>query len=383
MLFSVNFYQSNISIMINGYDDCGNICGLKNENNKVRDSQCKAEDMTAKPFTLLGKESKVDIGGETKMVQHATCVAECPKDYSKIGARCIEPSKMHSSNSSHGSHPNSSFHNHNNVDESVGSEEADFQIIFKKSWGPVLISIMVSFVFSFGVLFMFRYAIKQIIWGIYIGLIVIFFLFSIGFIIAYISAASSSDNATKEGAPFLLIPAGIFGLIGVISAVVLYLFRNRIKLVVQIFKEASKVLRDIVTLLFEPILTFISVILSFIIFVYYIVVIQNACTLHEYRDEENQFIGVYETSIFQHITHVLNAFIFYWFINFVLGCQHYVIASTVSQWYFTRDKTKLESPLKRAFGHLLNFHIGSICLGSLMITIVKIILGILRAMTVS
>lgn len=356
--------------MINGYDDCGNICGLKNENNKVRDRQCKAEDMTTKPFTLLGKESKVDIGREIIMVQHATCVVECPKDYHKIGSRCIEPSKE-----------TKEFEK--DLEEYVGSEEVDFQIIFKKSWAPVMISILISFVFSFGVLFMFRYAIKQIIWGIYIGMVVIFFLFSIGFIVAYIAAASSNDSLKKEGASFLLIPAGIFGLIGVISAVVLYLFRNRIKLVVQIFKEASKVLRDIVTLLFEPILTFISLILAFIIFVYYIVVIQNACTLHEYHDTEDRFIGVYETSALQHVTHALNAFIFYWFLNFILGCQHFVTASTVSQWYFTRDKTKLESPLKRAFGHLLNFHIGSICLGSLMITIVKIILGILRAMTVS
>lgn len=329
--------------------------------------------MTSKPFTLLGDDATLDNG---QMVTHATCVKECPKEYTTIGSRCIKPPEKSSK---------SPFPDRDEVDlsETNAEEDVDFQIILKKSWGPVLISIMISFVFSFGVLFMFRHAIKQIIWGIYIGLIVLMFLFSIGFIIASVAASSSKDALERDAATTLLIPAGIFGILGVISAVVLYLFRNRIKLVVQIFKETSKVLNDIAILLFEPILTFISVLLAFIIFVYYVVVIQNACQLNEYMDTDRNFIAVYETSTLQHITHVINGVIFYWFLNFILGCQHFIIASTVSQWYFTRDKAKLENPLKRAFSHLLKLHIGSVCLGSILITIVKIVLGILRALTVS
>lgn len=316
------------------------------------------------------------------MVTHAECVAECPKDgYFSIGTRCIkEKTEKKISENKNGF----DRHDEETLTETITEEEADFQIIFKKSWKAVIISIIVSAVFSFGVLFMFRYAIKQIIWGIYIGLVVIMFLFSIGFVIAYVVAAASDDSKARNGAELMLIPAGIFGIAGVISAIILYLFRNRIKLVVQIFKEASKVLRDIVHLLFEPILTFIALVLSFSLFIYYVLVIANAGKLEEFKDEhENFLIASYVQTEFQYVSHVINIVVFYWFVNFILGCQHFVIASTVCQWYFTRDKTKLENPLKRAFSHLLRFHIGSVCLGSILITIVKIVLGTLRYLTVS
>jgi solute carrier family 44 protein 1 (choline transporter-like protein) len=71
--------------------------------------------------------------------------------------------------------------------------------------------------------------------------------------------------------------------------------------------------------------------------------------------------------------YVLNFVTFFWFVEFIFACQHFVVAGTVCKWYFIRDKTKLCAPIKSTFGNLLNYHLGSLCLGSMLITLVKIL----------
>lgn len=229
-----------------------------------------------------------------------------------------------------------------------------FETMVIKSVGPVLISIIVSVVFSFGILFMFRYAIKEIIWGIHIGLIVTFFLISIGFII------SGS-----------LVLGGMFAIIGIIDALLVYLFRNRIKLTIQIFKETSKALNDLILLLFEPILTFVMMIFGFMLFAIYTWIIIDLKPPANPRNDDSFML-------FQDVSLYFNIFVFYWFLNFIYGCQHFVTASSIAQWYFAHDKKKLQKPVKRAFSHLWKFHIGSICFGSILITIVEVIRSLLR-----
>lgn len=68
-----------------------------------------------------------------------------------------------------------------------------------------------------------------------------------------------------------------------------------------------------------------------------------------------------------------NIVCYIWFVNFIIGCQNFVIAGTISKWYFTRDKTKLDGPIKTTFSHLLKFHLGSVCMGAILLTIAKII----------
>jgi hypothetical protein len=76
---------------------------------------------------------------------------------------------------------------------------------------------------------------------------------------------------------------------------------------------------------------------------------------------------------------VINFIAFFWFTQFIFGCQHFIIAGTICKWYFTRDKTKLYSPIATTFSHLLNFHLGSVCMGSMLITLVKILRMIVNA----
>lgn len=239
------------------------------------------------------------------------------------------------------------------------------------SWSAILISCIVALVFSYILLVLFRYAVKYVIWIIYIGLIVVLVIGVITFIVLYFNAKSNGINQSPEG--FLIVSA-ILGIAAIILAVVIFLFRKRIRLVVQLFKEASKALGDVPLIVAEPLLTFLAFGLSTLAFLYFAIVIESSGHLEIENDERGKFDkATYNKDFGMIVAHYVNLATFIWFTQFIIGCQHFIIAGTVCQWFFARTKTKLDSPIKRSFDYLLRVHIGSICLGAVFITIVKMI----------
>jgi uncharacterized membrane protein YeaQ/YmgE (transglycosylase-associated protein family) len=109
------------------------------------------------------------------------------------------------------------------------------------------------------------------------------------------------------------------------------------------------------------------------------VVINTAGKLTEGEAKDGEFQAKFVQDPGMRVAEVINYIAFFWFIQFIFGCQHFVIAGTICKWYFTRDKSKLNSPIKTTFSHLLNFHLGSVCLGSMLITLVKILKMIVNA----
>lgn len=75
---------------------------------------------------------------------------------------------------------------------------------------------------------------------------------------------------------------------------------------------------------------------------------------------------------------VYNVLILLWVIQFIIACQHMVIAGSVATWFFTRNKDNLSSPIITSLSYLFNYHLGSIALGSFIITIFQIIRVILN-----
>jgi hypothetical protein len=82
-------------------------------------------------------------------------------------------------------------------------------------------------------------------------------------------------------------------------------------------------------------------------------------------------------------TRWINFFAFLWFTQFLFGCQDFVIAGSVSKWFFTRNKGKLGWPIAISFGHLIRYHLGSVCFGSLLIAITQMIRTIFRLIEVT
>lgn len=77
-------------------------------------------------------------------------------------------------------------------------------------------------------------------------------------------------------------------------------------------------------------------------------------------------------------TRWVNLFALLWFTNILFGCQDFIIAGSVSKWYFTRNKSKLNFPIVASFAHLIRYHMGSVCFGSLIIAILQLLRIILQ-----
>lgn len=323
--------------------------------------------MTSKPYTMWLNKEKLP---NNSTVTHSQCVEKCPEGYDVIVNRCIKKNKV------------GSVALANEFDSDSSGDTISFAVLFDKSWKPVVVSIIAAFCFSIIVLILFRHAIRQIIWGFHIGVIIVLFAVSVALFVAATRAVNSTDQQQKSSSTMLFVFAGIFALAAVVDALMLYWFRRKIEVVINIFKETSRALIDLVQLLFEPILTFFWLVITSIGFTAFYVTIKCAGEL-QVAEGRNGTYAVYSATNLQTATHVINWFVFYWFVNFIVGCQHYIIASTISQWFFTRDKTTLKGPVTRAFSHLLNFHVGTICLGSLFITIASMIAAFIRALTVS
>lgn len=66
-----------------------------------------------------------------------------------------------------------------------------------------------------------------------------------------------------------------------------------------------------------------------------------------------------------------NFAIFLWTVHLIYACQHFVIASSVARWYFSKEQTAC-CPILRSAYELFRFHLGSIAFGSLLVTGVKL-----------
>lgn len=91
----------------------------------------------------------------------------------------------------------------------------------------------------------------------------------------------------------------------------------------------------------------------------------------------------YEKDSTMLLTRWYNLLAFLWFAQFVIGCQHMVIAGAVAGWFFTRNKSQLGSPIGRAYGNLLRYHLGTVALGSFVIALVQFLRMLLKLLMVS
>jgi solute carrier family 44 (choline transporter-like protein), member 1 len=267
----------------------------------------------------------------------------------------------------------------------VGSYFQGFAEDLSRSWFSHLIVCCVAVSFSFLVLMLFRYAIKYVVWTVCIGIGVLLFLIGIGGLIMGIKASTSRDYEVSQSKFSAYFVGVVFLVLALIYGCVIYSIRKRIHLVSMLLKEASKALIDMPVIMCEPILTFISLAITFTLFIYFNLIIASSGRLKILTDQTS---GEFKKAIFvrgglEGTAFVINMVAFLWFTFFIIGCQHFVIAGAVSQWYFSRDKQKLKDPIKTSFSTLCRYHLGSICYGSLFIAFVKIIHIVLSKLKVS
>lgn len=304
--------------LYNGYDNCANVCGELNSQNNI--FGCERQDYSDKKLLQVGNFLEEDI-----------CVEHCSNDYIELFNRCYKINQEAK----------------DVIEVESNKTLRDLMLTFP----GILTVIALSIIFSYIVLLMFRYIIDYIIWFICCAVVFIeIFLTLVTF--------SATHNGECRDCSKLVI---FFPILTSLTVLVLILLRNKIKLVGQLFKEASKALIDVPIIMVQPVLTFIFYSIAFIIFAYFSATIEFSGQFEK--------IGSKVEIIHDNFTifaYYFNIIVFIWFLQFITGCQHFIIAGTISKWYFTRDKTKLNQPISTSYYNLISYHLGTICLGTYM-----------------
>lgn len=81
-----------------------------------------------------------------------------------------------------------------------------------------------------------------------------------------------------------------------------------------------------------------------------------------------------------YVTRWYNLLALFWFSQFIIGCQHMIIAGAVATWFFTRNKSKVDSPICTSFKNLIRYHLGTVAFGSFIIALVQLIRAIFKSL---
>ncbi|XP_063922141.1 choline transporter-like 1 isoform X2 [Zophobas morio] len=183
--------------------------------------------------------------------------------------------------------------------------------------------------------------------------------------------------------------------ITVIILLLVIVMRKQVSFLADLFKETSKCLLHLPGLFFQPILTFLFL-LAFLMFWIFVVL----CLATAYYPSTSPInLRIYNESSFttpvsntepvpklrdislsekvvQNPTWVKYMWWVYfigliWTCEFIMGCQQMVIAGAVAHWFY-RHKYKDNSHVSYSICKLIKYHLGSVAIGSLLITIFKI-----------
>ncbi|XP_057661357.1 choline transporter-like protein 1 isoform X2 [Diorhabda carinulata] len=358
------FFYGDIYRVINGYDNCGNICGrdnknLKNQNDGKKSPQCLGTDKVNEPYHIVLQQ-------QSSKGMNRICTSDCNQypGYRKFFNRCM---------------PNQSEAVVNKVFSRTGLSNfftevsEDFQIC----WTEICYLCLIALVLSCLLLALFRFLVGFVVWIVLMGSLSACVIATVVLWILWKHSKNYMDDIPDNLVPDVdarktntyLVFAILTTIATVIISLIIFVMRKRIELVVQLFEESGKAIAAMPILLFQPILTFLSLGTVVALWFIFSLLIESSGTLSEYR--LNVFF--YEKDAWMKFTRWYNFIAMLWMVQFIIGCQHMIIAGAVSIWYFKRDKSSLGTPVIQSTGNLIRFHLGSVALGSCLIATVQFI----------
>lgn len=353
--------KGDIHRVINGYDDCANICGRITSKETNPQFGCKGADMKNKPYLL------VNVGADG--VKSRTCVTNCTNspDYVTFLNRCI-PKKITDSAGS--------------LIKSLGLKDFFHEATrdLSQAWRELVYLLLIALAISLVILIAFRYMVQYVIYIVLTGAVVVCIGGTTYLWLAWYHEKKAVDkkliHEDDASTTDYFVYAIIMSIVTVITILVVLVMRKRIALVVQLFREAGKAVYSMPALLLQPIYTYLLVLLTVFAWVYCMILIESAGDL--YNNTKKNHLH-YKKDIIIKITRWYNIFIFFVMCEFYLGCQHMVVAGSVARWFFCRDKKQLSLPVVSSTQTLVRYHLGTVSFGAMIIGIVRL----LRAMLAS
>ncbi|GBN50088.1 Choline transporter-like protein 1 [Araneus ventricosus] len=248
-------------------------------------------------------------------------------------------------------------------------------------WKEIILLFVISIGLSLLLLLLFRFCAAIIIWAVLLGVTAV----SIGVTIYLwykwnekkqkVKGYEGPNKDLKERqVTYWLVAAIVSTIFTVIYLLVIVFMRNKIKLVAALFKEAGKSISAMPLILLQPIETFISIAVVCCFLLMGFLCLQTSGK--PLVDSKGRVTFQIET--FFQVMRWLLLFGFIWLTQFVMACQNFVVAGAVVNWFFTRDKHRLGSPISKSLCMLICYHLGSVAFGSLIIAIMKAIRALFR-----
>ncbi|XP_012265201.2 choline transporter-like 1 isoform X1 [Athalia rosae] len=421
--------------LINGYDSFGNTCGVKN-NQKFGNMELSGQDTSQKPYLFF-----LDVQNVKKSLK--ICVKKCPDRKLSNMADVCQFYKDTGSQLCHDKPGNDlSFCTSQNIKDKTGAcpvlpvhesiiilnrcipksiEEVGKNVISNlyglinswdvieqilgdlyKTWREIVALSFLAFVLSLFMIAIFHLLASIVSWIVMI-LVTVACIGGTGLLWwTYIRIKTTLDKTNPSelleesvrNEKAFLIYAIIATIITIILLFLLCALRKRISTLAHLFKESAKCLAELPGLFFQPLLTFLALLVFFAFWITIVLCLAtaNAPETKSVQMLENQVIDPLnstatggKSSIDRFKTFTLVEFdstwVKYmwwvyivglvWVSEFIIACQNMVIAGAVAHWYF-RGKNASASPVCSSMCKLVSYHLGSVACGSLLITIFKV-----------
>lgn len=231
------FSYGNIQRIVNGYDDCGNICGVVNE--KDAKIGCKGSDKRKEKYLLVERSN--DPKNPDNPYIHRVCVERCENipNYRTFLNRCVLNRKDETTTQ--------------NLLSKTGLVNffQDVSEDLSACWREVIYVCLISFAFSFLVLILFRFVVGFVVW-----IVLIFSIIAgiVATVFLWVKFAEYKKGQDTDREKTYLVSAIISTVVTVVITLIIIFMRKRVKLVIELFKEAGKAISDMPLLLIEPLL---------------------------------------------------------------------------------------------------------------------------------
>jgi solute carrier family 44 (choline transporter-like protein), member 2/4/5 len=236
----------------------------------------------------------------------------------------------------------------------------------------IAIAIVVAIALAISIVYMYllRFCAGIVLWASIIAIFTVLIVF--GIYIDQIADDNYSDPSKKKTKDALNIAAIlIYCFVGIMFIVLIFMIR-RIQLAIAIMKSGAIFMKDTPSIIFVPISMFLLSVLFLIYWVFALVYIYSSGTLKT----GNTVVARISWDDSTRDSLYFELFGIVWITSMKIALTQFIIACTVSIWYFSKEKPGSRAICLAIF-YAIRYHLGTLAFGSLLLTFIKFIKFIL------
>jgi len=158
-------------------------------------------------------------------------------------------------------------------------------------------------------------------------------------------------------------------IMGILVAIIFVVLIPKLRRTVGILRISTRPLKNIPALLFLPIL---QVILGGCVFVLMISTSMWAISIGDIDTESYKEVPGGEIKIIDYYTSYRYSLLFIipmclWLLSLIITMGEFIATSAASYWFFSKEKTVLQSPIAKSVENMLKYHMGSLIIASILV----------------